>query len=370
MIGIIIISFCAVFVCTLFLNYNLDLKEIEDLIEAGTMQMFYDATRMTGKVVCGVSGGCLLATSVIMLVFYVKRYIDSHGKELGILKALGYSNFKISMGFWKFGLSVFAGTALGFLGSWCIMPSFYEVQNQEQLLPEITLHIHLQLICFLIILPTLFFFLVAIGFAYVKVRKPVLQLLKGAVGTKIRKDKRETDAPFIKELQKSTLRQKKSLIFFMAFAAFCYSDMMQMSFSMDELASRMMSVMILGIGIVLACVSLFLAITTVIHANTKTIAMMKVFGYSFKECSKAIISGYRPISYFGFLVGTIYQYVLLKIMVTVVFKDVEGVPEYKFDFRALAISLISFCILYEFIMYCYSRRIKKMSLKEIMDVAE
>ena len=33
MIGIIIVSFCAVFVCTLFLNYNLDLAGIKDQID-------------------------------------------------------------------------------------------------------------------------------------------------------------------------------------------------------------------------------------------------------------------------------------------------------------------------------------------------
>lgn len=376
MIGIIIITFCAVFVCTLFMNYNLDLKEIDNIIEPGSMKIFYDAQIMTGKVVCALSGGCLLITSVVMLIFYIKRYIDSHGKELGILKALGYSNARIATGFWRFGLSVLIGTGLGFLASLCIMPKFYEVQNQDRLLPEIEIHVHFQLVCFLIIVPSIFFSVVAIGFAYLKLRKPVLQLLKGAVTVKVKRGKNEDsteadlDIPFVKELQKSTFRQRKSLVFFIGFAAFCYSAMMQMSFSMDELASMMMSVMILGIGIVLACVTLFIAITTVINANTKTIAMMKVFGYSLKDCSKAILSGYRPVSYIGFAIGTIYQYVILKIAVTVIFKDMEGVPEYGFDFKALVIALVSFVILYEFVMYCYTRRIKRMSLKEIMSDGE
>lgn len=52
--------------------------------------IFYNAQVSTAKVVCLVSGGCLLITSVVMLIFYSKHYIDSHKKELGILKALGY----------------------------------------------------------------------------------------------------------------------------------------------------------------------------------------------------------------------------------------------------------------------------------------
>lgn len=49
---------------------------------------------------------------------------------------------------------------------------------------------------------------------------------------------------------------------------------------MKDLASAMMGAMMMLIGLTLAFTILFLAITTVIHSNTKTIAMMRVFGYS------------------------------------------------------------------------------------------
>jgi predicted lysophospholipase L1 biosynthesis ABC-type transport system permease subunit len=142
--------------------------------------------------------------------------------------------------------------------------------------------------------------------------------------------------------------------------------MTQMSASMKELSSVMMGIMIMLIGLVLACTTLFLAITTVIQGNTKTIAMMRVFGYSKKDCCGALLGGYRPLAYIGFAVGTIYQYALLRIMVDIVFKDVEGVPVYKFDFPAMFISLAAFAVIYEIIMYVYSEKIKKISIKEIM----
>ena len=94
--------------------------------------------------------------------------------------------------------------------------------------------------------------------------------------------------------------------------------------------------------------------------------MMKVFGYSQKECSKSIIDVYRPLSYIGFFVGTFYQYGLLRIMVDIVFKDFEGVPEYKFDFPMMFVSLVCFIIFYELIMNIYSKRIKNISIKEVM----
>lgn len=40
--------------------------------------------------------------------------------------------------------------------------------------------------------------------------------------------------------------------------------------------------------------------------NKKTIAMMRVLGYSPKECSYVLLNGYRPIAYIGFVFGTIY----------------------------------------------------------------
>ena len=76
--------------------------------------------------------------------------------------------------------------------------------------------------------------------------------------------------------------------------------------------------------------------------------------------------GYRPISYFGFAIGTVYQYGLLRLMVSVVFSDIENVPEYSFDFRALTITLIIFVFTYELVMYLYSRSIKRLSVKSIM----
>lgn len=373
MIGIFVISACAVLVCTLFLNYNMDLKAIESLMTNELLRSYYDALTMTGTVVCAVTGGCLLLTSVVMLFFYIKHYIDIHRRELGILKALGYSNWRIAGTFWVFGLSIFVGTAIGYLGAHGMMPLFYSVQNEDHLIPEVVLHFHPLLAVYLVILPTAFFALLSVLYSHWKLKSPVLDLLRGkAENRKARRtvhgghENQDTDVPFLQELRKNTLRQRKTLVFFIAFASFCYSAMMQMSASMKDLSSELMGAMMLGIGIVLAWVTLFLAITTVINANTKTIAMMRVFGYPLKECSQAVLGGYRPVAYVGFAVGTVYQYALLRIMVSIVFRDVAGVPKYNFDVPVCFITLISFAVIYEIIMYCYSMRIGKVSVKEVM----
>ncbi len=370
LMGISIIACCAVLVCTLFLNFNMDIIGIQEEITSEQMMIFYDAQVSTAKVVSMVSGGCLLITSVIMLLFYIKHYIDTHKKELGILKALGYSNLKIAKNFWVFGITIFIGTMLGFCGAFLLMPSLYKMQNKDKILPDVSVHFHPTLLLYLVIVPAVAFSILSVCYACYKLRMPVLALLKENVQASFKGKKHKTaknnDGSFIDDLKKNILKSKKTLVFFIIFASFCFSAMTQMSFSMNELASVMMGAMIMLIGIVLACTTLFLAITTVINNNTKTIAMMRVFGYSQKECCRALLGGYRPMAYIGFAIGTVYQYALLRIMVNIVFKDVEGVPVYEFNFPVMLISLVTFIVIYEIVMYTYSEKIKKISIKEIM----
>lgn len=371
LIGISIISCCATLVCTMFMNYTLDLKNIEDMISPGPAEIFYDAQMSTSKVVIAVTGGCLLMTSAVMLSFYVKHYIDTHKKELGILKALGYPNIRIAKRFGIFGTSVFIGTLIGFGGAFALMPEFYGLQNEDKILPEIAISFHPSLLLFFVVLPTALFALLAVFYAVCKLRMPAISLIKDTVAVQKRRKRQKSDngkdgEPFLGDLRRSTLKNEKVLVFFVVFASFCFSAMTQMSFSMKDLSSFMMGVMIMLIGIILAFTTLFLSLTSVIKASSKTIAMMKVFGYSRKECRRAILDGYRPAAYIGFAVGSIYQYLLLKIMVEIVFSDVENIPEYKFDIPIMLISLAAFAAVYEAVVYAYSIKICKISVKEIM----
>ncbi len=370
LLGISIISCCAVLVCTMFLNYYMDIVSIKEQITMPQVMVFYEAQVSTAKVVCMVSGGCLLMTSVIMLIFYIKHYIDTHKKELGILKALGYSPLRIAKSFYVFGSSIFIGTITGFCSAFLIMPTFYNVQNKDKILPEITVQFHPVLLVYMVAAPTAAFSLLAVFYAFRRMKNPVLVLLRDNVQTSSKPRKRPAEekdtGSFTDDLRKSTLKSKKTLAFFIVFASLCFSCMTQMSASMKDLSSFMMGVMIMLIGLVLSFTTLFLAITTVINGNTKTIAMMRVFGYSQKECCRALLGGYRPLSYIGFAIGTVYQYALLRIMVDIVFKDFEGIPEYKFDFLVMFLSLATFILIYETVMHIYSGKIKDISIKEIM----
>lgn len=345
--SISVVTFCAVFVCTLFLNYNMDFAGIKDEIVEPQARILYDAQIMTGKVTSGVSGGSLLLTSMIMLLFYIKNHIDTHKKELGIMKALGYSEWRIAFRFWTFALSVFAGTTLGFVGAFLMMPRFYETQLGEDVFPTVEITFHPQLAAAMVILPTVFFGVLSVVYAYLKLRTPTVDLLK-------------------ERLASGRKSREKALVFFAIFGAFCYSAMVQMSSRMNEFSEGLMVVMIFVIGIILAGITLLMALTTVVKRNTKNIAMMRVLGYSFAECRKAVLSKYRVFAYIGFAIGTLYQHMLLQIMINIVFADLDNVPVYDFNVLNCICVLISFIILYEVILYGYGKRIRKVSVKEVM----
>lgn len=367
LVAISIVTCCAAFVCTLFLNYNTDIAGIKDEVTDPQGTVMYDAQVATGKVVAGIAGGCLVATTAVLLIFYVKNYIDSHGRELGILKALGYSDINVAKHFWVFGVSVFAGTVIGYAAASVYMPTFYDIQNNMELLPQMQPEFHFSLVICIIAIPAVFFMLLAVLYAFFKIKSPVLGLLRETQNVKIKVSKAdEGELPFLTYLKKSTLKSRKILVFFVGFSAFCFSAMTQMSMSMDELASESMSLMIISIGLILAFMTLLMSLTSVVKSNTKTVAMMKVFGYSQKECSSSVLGGCRPVSYVGFVIGTVYQYLLLRIMVDIVFADLESMPEFNFNFEALVISAVTFIAAYEIILYCYSRKISGQSVKSIM----
>ena len=364
--AITIIACCAVFVCTLFLSYNIDVTKIKGEITSEAGMALYNAHISMGKVTCIVTGGCLVATTIVMLIFYVKNYIDTHGKELGILKALGYSNFSIAKHFWIFALSVLIGCISGFGIGYIYLPTFYKVQNSDGLLPKITLHFHPLLAFLLIGAPTILFLIISVLYAYLKLKSPILDLLKERRTVKHKVGGKTNDFTFLKDLKRNTVKSKKTIVFLVIFSAFCFSAMTQMSISMYDLTSETFAIMILSIGLILSFLTLPLSLSSIVKSNAKTIAMMRVFGYTDKECSRAVLWGYRPFAYIGFVIGTGYQYALLKLVTTFIFDDFKELAEYHFSWIALAISICAFVLSYELIIYLYTMMIKRTSVKSVM----
>ncbi|MCL2083851.1 MAG: FtsX-like permease family protein [Oscillospiraceae bacterium] len=370
LLGIVIMCACAVLVCTLFLNMNIDLAREKDKVTDAEIMVWYDAMVSSGRMTSAVTGGALGLTTVVMLFFYIKHYIDAHKSELGVLKAMGYSSFKIAKNFWIFGLSVLMGAAIGFALSFTLMPTLYEDVRSGGEMPGVTLHFNPVLVLFMVIMPALVFSLLAVLYGCRKLKRPPLELIRGKGNTKIRitGQAKAAGTAFLRDLRQSTVKSRFSLVFFIGLAAFCYAATVVMSFSIKEVgSSRMMAVMMAGIGVVLAVTTLLIAVTTIIKGNSKTIAMLRIFGYSDRECSGAILSGYRPVTYIGFALGTAYQHGLMLMMISLVYDgEVLVAPDYSFNIRAFFIALVSFVLLYELFMLVFAKRIRRIPLKEVM----
>lgn len=365
LVGISIVCFCAVFVCTFFLNFYLDVLPLQNEV-AESMLPLYEAQLATAKMCCGVTGGVLALITIIMIVFYVKLYIDEHTKELGTLKALGYSAGRLSLSFMLFGLSAFIGCALGYGLGHAIMPNIYDWLTIEGLTVEI--HYHISLLFILVFAPTALFGIVAYACAFAELKKPALTILKGEKKQKIKKRAyvNKTSNSFTTEISIKTITSNKLLTFFVTFSCFCFAAMVQMGTSMERLVNGTMGWMILAIGLVIAITSIFMALTSLIRNTSKSIAMMKTFGYSLTKCVLTLFIGFVPFALLGFAIGTAYQFGLLSLMINVIFKDVSEVPDYTFDIKAMFITLASFIACYTLIIGFYIVKINKVSVKEIM----
>lgn len=367
--GMTVVAFCAVFVCTFFLNYYLDAKSLGASISGTDIIRLYNAQMATAKLTCLISGGFLALIAVVMLVFYIKLYIDGHSEQLGILKALGYSEIRLASRFWVFGLSVLVGAAFGFCGGYIIMPTVYNGMTLSGL-PEIKITFHFELLILLVFVPAAVFCALACLTAYFTLKKPVSEMLCGKQERykpqqKQKKDKKDGEHSFLAEMCFKTLTGKKLLAFFVTLACFSFSAMVQMSVSMLDLSSATMGGIILGIGLVLAVTTLIMALTTLINANVKNIALMKAFGYTVWESALSVLGGYHIFAFLGFAAGTAYQYGLLSLMVNIVYKNIGDIPEYGFDIPVFFITLAVFIVLYEAITAFYALRMSRIPVKSV-----
>ncbi len=371
LVGISIICFCAAFVCTAFFSFAIDVRTLEEFVTVETKAL-YDAQIATSQFVCGITGGFLSVVAAVTLVFYIRLYVSANMKTLGVFKAIGYSDFSIASRFWVFGMSVLVGCGLGYGIGCAASPAIYSAMTIEGL-PSVDVKFHVYIPFAVVIAPTVVFSVIAVLFARLALRKSASAMLRESVSPKRGKSVKKVkdtengkDVPFLREMAFKTVSDKKAVAFFVAFSAFCFSAMVQMGVSMENLVDASMGTVILAIGVVLAVTSLFMALTALINGNAKSIAVMKVSGYSIKECAAVVFLGFVPFLLIGFAVGSVYQWGLLKFMVNLVFKDVAEVPSYSFDVPALFITLGAFVAFCAAVGAFYVYRLKNISVKKIM----
>lgn len=361
LIGVAVVCACAVFVCTFFLNYYLDCLAIADGVPDESAAL-YDAQQLSAKLTCIITGGVLAVIAVLLVFFYTGLFISERGKVLGALKAMGYPDGKIALGFWVFGLSVLLGTGAGHGLGYALAPTIYSLMSDGLL--EVPLTYHFELTIGLVLLPSVLFSLIAVLCAYLKLRVPAMTLLRGKTEKAKTRKAKNRERSFLWEVFFATPAAHKALAFFVALAGFCFAAMMQMSWSMKDLSSVTMGLIMLIIGFTLAVTTFLLAMTSLTRGNAKTVSLMKAYGYGFWEYGNAVFGGFRPFAYIGFGVGTAYQYGLLRLMVDLVFQNVAAMPEYSFDVAAFFVTLAVFAVAYEAAVLYFTYRIGKDNLRK------
>lgn len=367
-IAVVIVSFCAVFITTLFSNLYLDLKVLDTTGFNIMQKKFYDAQLIVSKFVIIITGTVLSISAAVMLIFYIKQFIDDSKHKIGILKAQGYSNSFIASRFSIFGFLVFLGSLLGYGSSHLFMPKFYESRNTDNILSELTMNFHPQLLLIMVILPSLLFLVISIVYVMFNLNVPTINLLKQINSTNkiIRKRKFRKYKNFFKELRATVLFSNKTLLFFVIFAALSFSSMIQMAFGMRDFVDGTIRIMMMIIGVILSLSILLISLEVIASSNIKNISILNIMGFSKSECSKIVLSGYRVVAYIGFAVGTVYQYFLIRALLKVLSKKLDSETTYNFDLISVIGSFIAFVLIYEIFILYYSNKIKDLNVKKIM----
>ena len=367
-IAVVIVSFCAVFITTLFSNLYLDLKGL-DITGFNIMQKkFYDAQLIVSKFVVIITGTVLSISAAVMLIFYIKQFIDDSKHKIGILKAQGYSNNFIASKFSIFGFLVFLGSLLGYGSSHLFMPKFYESRNTDNILSELTMNFHPKLLLIMVILPSLLFLVISIVYVLFNLNVPTINLLKQINLTNkiIRKRRFRQYKNFFKELRATVLFSNKTLLFFVIFSALSFSSMIQMAFGMRDFVDGTIRIMMMVIGVILSLSILLISLEVIASSNIKNISILNIMGFSKSECSKIVLSGYRVVAYIGFAIGTVYQYFLIRTLLKVLSKKLDSETTYNFDLISVIGSFIAFVLIYEIFILYYSNKIKDLNVKKIM----
>ncbi len=370
LVSVTIITFVVVFICTIFINYPLDLKEIEYLMTSSEMREAFLGVQVSlADVIIAATVGLFGSMAALILMFSIRQFINENSAELGVLKALGYSENRIAFDFSKFGLCVLAGSVLGYLLAYLASPAFYDMLTSDYVLPaEVVFRFRPDVFAVMIVMPTVSFSVLAVLYARLRLRKRPLALIIGEdevkVGKRIRRlQSKEGNLTFLGELRRMTFFNNLILVFFVGFAAFVFAAQVQTAFTVRQLVDNalMTSTFIIS-GLVVGSATLLLALTFLVDKNKKHVALLKAYGYTEGECGKAMFGGYRMVTYIGFALGTCYQFLFIAFVIARAFDSVAV----TFDFVGLLVALPTFIVAYELLMLFYRRRMAKIPFKEIM----
>ena len=138
----------------------------------------------------------------------------------------------------------------------------------------------------------------------------------------------------------------------------------QLSFGLRDYTDDIIQTMMIMIGLILSFSILFLSLGIVVSESRETLALMKAFGYTDRECQSHILAPYRFWAYLGFALGTAYQYGIMEILIGVIKDTVPEKIEHNFDWNVCLWTLLGFAVVYESLFYLSNRKLQKQPSKK------
>ena len=124
--------------------------------------------------------------------------------------------------------------------------------------------------------------------------------------------------------------------------------------------------MMIMIGLILSFSILFLSLGIVVSESRETLALMKAFGYTDRECQSHILAPYRFWAYLGFVLGTVYQYGIMEILIGVIKDTVPEKIEHHFDGNVCFWTLLGFAVVLRKPLLSIQQKTPKQTIKEVL----
>ncbi len=142
---------------------------------------------------------------------------------------------------------------------------------------------------------------------------------------------------------------------------------MESSINQSSNIYRILSVILFVCGLVVGVTILALSLYSVTTNYKKYIAILKINGYSEKECDYAIINGYRAVSILGYVISIPYTFVLCTIMFNIISANSDMAYPISVNPVSIIICFVITVVITEIILYLSKRQLKKITFREIME---
>ena len=195
----------------------------------------------------------LFSIAALLLIMTILNSINAEAPRLGVMKALGFTDFEISRKYFLFFFMIFLPCAIGYgLGFW-LLPYFSSIMLSDMALPVSRVNINYIIAAILVFAPAAVFSVLAYLVSVLKMRKPALELIRS--GGKKRENrivrrvnKRITTGNYLNGIRKTVLYSRLFVLFFVVFGGFALGVQIQFAFTMYNMSDSLTSEIMEGVN--------------------------------------------------------------------------------------------------------------------------